>query len=336
MPFDWYRDLVRPALFQLDPETAHGLAVKLLSMVPGAEPPEVRPVTLAGLTFPNPIGLAAGFDKGGEAVAGAFRLGFGHVEVGTITPKPQSGNPRPRMFRLAEYEAVINRFGFNSEGHDRVCERLSLLRRAKGGVLGINIGANKDSDDQAGDYVAGVEAFSALADYLTVNISSPNTPGLRDFQGRKRLATLLDRVLETREARFAVDHKSTPIFLKVAPDLTEADFDDISFVLEGRGVNALIVSNTSVDRSFVAGHGLAQEAGGLSGRPVFEASNVALAAFHERLGEAMPLIGVGGIAGPEDMSAKFDRGATLVQLYTSLVYQGPSLIRSLLRHLETV
>lgn len=333
MGFDWYRDFARPALFRLDPERAHHLTLKMLAHLPGRAPPVVRPVTCAGLTFPNPIGLAAGFDKGGEAVAGAFRLGFGHVEVGTITPKPQPGNPRPRLYRLPGHDAVINRFGFNSEGHARVHARLSAAKRFSGGIVGINLGANKESPDPAADYVAGVHTFAGLADYLTVNISSPNTPGLRDLQGRDNLAALLDRVLAARDICAPQNGKVTPVFLKVAPDLTKADVDDIADVLSSRIIDALIVSNTTLDRRAISGDPLADEAGGLSGRPLLAPANAALAAFQEKLDGAVPLIGVGGISSPEDVKAKLDRGACLVQLYTGLLYQGPGLVRKLLKAL---
>lgn len=333
MGFDWYRDLARAVLFRLDPERAHILAIKLLAQLPGRAPPIVNPVNLAGLTFPNPIGLAAGFDKGGEAVAGAFRLGFGHVEVGTVTPKPQPGNGRPRLYRLPDYGAVINRFGFNSEGHARVSARLRKVKRPSGGILGVNIGANKESPDPAGDYVAGVETFAGLADYLTVNISSPNTPGLRDLQGRERLAELLDRVLAAQEACAGQNGKSTPVFLKVAPDLTPVDMADIAEVLSSRAIAALIVANTTTDRRAIAGHPLADEAGGLSGRPLLALANTALAAFHEKLGGQLPLIGVGGISCADDVTTKLDQGACLVQLYTGLLYQGPGLVNAILNAL---
>ena len=324
-----YRSAVRPLLFRVDAELAHKLVIGALARLPVKSPPLKRPTTVAGLTFPNPIGLAAGFDKGAEAVGGAFRLGFGFVEIGTVTPKPQPGNPRPRLFRLVDDEAVINRFGFNSEGHAVVHHRLSQVDRSKCGIIGVNLGANKESEDQAGDYTFGIAAFADVADYFTINISSPNTPGLRDLQGPKRLETLLERAREARSK--ASVHR--PLFLKVAPDLSEEDIDGISQALNRHPMDALIVSNTTIGRKDIEHHPLAKEAGGLSGRPLAALSTATLQAFHQRLGPDLPLIGVGGISSAEDIRLKFDAGASLVQLYSALVYKGPGLVRSLLNTL---
>jgi dihydroorotate dehydrogenase len=312
----------RDLLFAFDPETAHGLSIAALkSGVPlctsGKAGDRLR-TRIAGIDFPNPLGMAAGYDKNAEAPDGLLRLGFGFVEVGTVTPLPQPGNPRPRIFRLPRDSAVINRLGFNNEGHEKAFERLRLRRG--GGVVGVNIGANKDSTDRIADYELGVRRFAGVASYLTVNVSSPNTPGLRNLQGRGMLAELLSRVMAARDAGSKV-----PVFLKIAPDLEEADLDDIAAELLDKGVDGLIVSNTTIGRPAIHDDRHAAEAGGLSGRPLFRRSTAVLAKMRRRLGPHMPIVGVGGVDSVETALEKIRAGADLVQLYTGMIYAGPSL-----------
>ena len=297
----------------------------------GAGPHRVAPQRVFGLDFPNPVGLAAGFDKDAEAVRAAFGLGFGFVEVGSIVPRPQPGNPRPRVFRLPEDGAVINRYGFNSKGLDYAERRLALLRRRPlPGPLGVNLGANKASADPAADYVIGARRLAPYADYLVVNVSSPNTPGLRALQD----AAALTAILEPVRAAMPV---ARPLLLKVAPDLEPADIDDIADVAGIAGsariagpplLDGLIVSNTTVARPASLRSALAGEAGGLSGRPLMEPSTALLRAFRQRVGPDLPIVGVGGIATGADAAAKRAAGATLIQLYTGLIYEGPALIRA--------
>lgn len=312
--------LARPALFSLPPECAHGLTIKALKLglVPGraVQPAPMLAQTVAGLAFPGPVGLAAGFDKNAEVPDAMLAQGFGFVEVGTVTPRRQAGNPRPRLFRLTEDEAVINRLGFNNEGHDAAARRLAA-RTGRPGIVGVNLGANKDSDDRVADYVAGIGRFRGLAGYFTINISSPNTPGLRDLQGKEALERLLDAVLAAGP--------DAPVFLKVAPDLTEGDIDDIASVVMARPIAGLIISNTTLARPGRLKSRHAGQAGGLSGKPLMAPSTNVLAAFYQRVGKNLPLIGVGGIASAEDAYAKIRAGACLVQLYSALVYQGPAL-----------
>ncbi|MEP9386087.1 quinone-dependent dihydroorotate dehydrogenase [Mesorhizobium sp. KR9-304] len=320
--------LGRRALFCLDPETAHGLSIQALkSGVPVALSPHYDQrlrTTVAGLAFDNPLGMAAGYDKNAEAPDALLRLGFGFVEVGTITPLPQSGNPKPRIFRLTEDQAVINRLGFNNEGHD-AAERRLAARAWRAGTVGVNIGANKDSADRMRDYELGVERFAALASYLTVNISSPNTPGLRDMQARASLAELLSRVVAARDAVILKAGRKVPLFLKIAPDLHQADLEDIAAeVLENR-LEGVIVSNTTIARPALKSSAHAAEAGGLSGRPLFERSTIALAKMRKLLGPDVAIIGVGGVDNAETALEKIRAGANLVQLYTGMIYAGPAL-----------
>ena len=318
--------LIRPALFRIDAENAHRMTIAALQMVPPALLRQaVSPrlaTTVAGLSFPSPVGLAAGFDKNAEVPDQMLALGFGFAEVGTLTPRPQQGNPRPRLFRLVEDRAVINRMGFNNGGQDMAVRRLSRRRRGGPGVVGINIGANKDSADRVADYSATLTAFAPLADYITLNISSPNTPGLRALQSRAALDELLHAVLEARAGLTA----RPPVFLKVAPDLEPADVDDIAAVTLSRGIDALIVSNTTIARpsSLLSRH--KGEAGGLSGAPLREPALTMLRRFRAATGGRLPLIGVGGIASAQDAYARIRAGASLVQLYSALVYEGPGLI----------
>jgi len=326
--------IARSALFTLDPETAHGLSITALKsgLVPGCRPdrdPRLA-VTVAGLDFPNPLGMAAGYDKNAEVASELARLGFGFVEVGTLTPKPQQGNPKPRIFRLVKDHAVINRLGFNNQGHAEAHDRVSGRRRD--GLLGINIGANKDTEDRIGDYVAGISRFADVADYFTVNISSPNTPGLRNLQTREALSELLSRVLAERDSK----PKRIPVFLKIAPDLTEPDLDNIAAECLSHKLDGVIISNTTLSRTGLASDPKTAEAGGLSGRPVFARSTIVLAKMRERLGAAMPLIGVGGIDSAETAAEKIRAGADLVQLYTGFIYGGPLLPGRIVRGLSEI
>ncbi len=311
--------LARPAIFAFDPETAHHLSLTALRFLPPRLSCQVEPILqsrVAGLDFPNPVGLAPGYDKNAQVPRQMLRLGFGFVEVGTLTPLPQIGNPRPRLFRLTEDRAVINRMGFNNEGQEAAHRRLSFAK-SLGGVVGVNIGANKDSVDRIADYAAGVARMKDVATYITVNISSPNTPGLRMLQDGDALDDLL---LAVREGLVPGD---PPIFLKVAPDLSPEEIDAIAKVAVGR-VDALIVSNTTVSRPTLASP-QAEEKGGLSGAPLRDLAHQRLIDFHKATGGQMPLIGVGGIETAQDAYARIRAGASLVQLYSALVYEGPGL-----------
>jgi dihydroorotate dehydrogenase len=276
---------------------------------------------LLGLDFPNPVGLAAGFDKNADAVAGALALGFGFVEVGTVTPRAQPGNPKPRVFRIVEHGAIINRLGFNNDGFDAV--RARLAARGGKGIVGVNIGANHDSQDRAADYVAGVRQFSGVVDYITINISSPNTAGLRNLQARVALTDLMTRVAEARAG--APD--GTPVLLKIAPDLDDAGLAGIAEAALAAGIDGIVVSNTTVDRHGLGHNGRAAEAGGLSGRPLFRRSTIMLARMRRIVGRAMVLVGVGGIDSTEAAWSKIAAGADLIQLYTGMIYEGPELAR---------
>ena len=320
--------LARPLMRALDPEDAHALTVKALKFAPLSrpEPDDARLAVRAfGLSFPNPIGIAAGFDKNAEVPDPLFRLGFGFVEVGTVTPRPQPGNPRPRLFRLDADEGVINRFGFNSEGADAVLKRLAT-RAGHGGILGVNIGANKDSYDRTADYVRLIEAFAPMASYFTLNVSSPNTPGLRDLQHVKALDDLLARVLAARE-RMSRGTVRTPVLLKIAPDLTLAELDDIVGAARRRRIDGMIVGNTTTARPPELRERMkAIEQGGLSGRPLFRLSTRMLAETYVRAEDAFPLIGVGGITSGATAIAKIKAGARLVQIYSGLVFHGIGLV----------
>jgi dihydroorotate dehydrogenase len=320
--------LARPLLRALDPEDAHALAIKVLTHVPlrraGADDPRLQTEAF-GLTFPNPIGVAPGLDKNGAVPDALLRLGFGFVEIGTVTPHLQPGNPRPRIFRLDADEAAINRLGFNNDGQDAVRRRLAA-RAGRSGIVGVNIGANKDTADRAADYVAGIETFAEVADYFTVNVSSPNTPGLRDLQQRAMLDDLLARVIDARD-RVAGRAGRKPVLLKIAPDLALGDLDDIVAVARARNVDGMIVSNTTITRPpalrDIAG---AAEAGGLSGKPLFDLSTRVLAETFVRAEGRFPLIGVGGVDSGSTAFAKIKAGATLVQLYTALIFRGVGLV----------
>ena len=321
-------DLGAWALRQLDPETAHGLAITALKSAPLPAPPADDPILeteLAGLTLPNPIGLAAGLDKNAEALSGLSRLGFGFVECGSVTPLAQAGNPKPRLFRLAEDRAIINRMGFNNAGLDAFAAHLA--RRPSGCVVGANLGANKDQDDRAADYVTGLKRLSGLADYFTANISSPNTPGLRALQGRAALDDLLGRMAEARAPG------AGPLFLKIAPDLTP---DEIAMIVEAalaHGIDALIVSNTTLDRPDSLRSPQKSEAGGLSGAPLKARAHAALTAAAAAAAGRLPLIAVGGIDSGAEAYARIRAGASAVQVYSALIYKGPGLIGRIKRDL---
>lgn len=332
-----FEGLARQALFSLDPETAHGLSIAALR----CGLPLGRPVTdprlamrVAGIDVPNPLGMAAGYDKNAEVPDALLRLGLGFAEVGTVTPLPQSGNPRPRIFRLPRDGAVINRLGFNNDGHD-AAERRLAARAGRPGVVGVNVGANKDSADRMADYEAGVRRFARHASYLTVNISSPNTPGLRSMQAREALAELLARVVAVRDATGL----PVPLFLKIAPDLAEAELEDVAAEVLEKRVEGVIVSNTTIARPALASRAHAGEAGGLSGRPLFERSTAVLARMRRLLGAEVALIGAGGVDSVETALDKIRAGADLVQLYTGMIYGGPALpgriVAGLARHLDS-
>ena len=321
--------LTRDSLLRMDPETAHAATINALrlGLAPqqdDPDPPELR-TTLAGLELSNPVGMAAGFDKNGDVPRPLALMGFGMVEVGTVTPLPQSGNPKPRLFRIGGAEGVVNRMGFNNDGHDEVYRRLSGVRVPA--ALGVNIGANKASADFTADYAKGVARFARLADYLTVNVSSPNTPGLRDLQQEDALKRLLDAVLTVR-AKAPV---RVPVFLKLAPDLDEAAMDGIARVIATTDLDGLIVSNTTITRDGVVGMENASEPGGLSGKPLFELATRRLAQMRQRT--SLPIIGVGGIHSPETAIEKFRAGANAIQLYSALVFGGLDLLERIKRGL---
>jgi len=350
--------LAAAALRRLDPERAHRLALAALKADLGPRNGPDDPILateVAGLRLPNPIGLAAGFDKNGEVPDAMLAAGFGWVEVGTVTPLPQPGNPRPRLHRLPEDRAVVNRLGFNNGGHDALAARLS--GRSRRGIVGVNVGANRDSADRVADYVAGVARFAPLADYLTVNVSSPNTPGLRDLQSRDALAELLTRCREAlaissspegSEGEVAAKRTEGPLgaaegnavatprlFLKVAPDLSDTQIADIAETVATHAVAGLIVSNTTVERPATLRSAHARETGGLSGAPLFARSTAVLAAFRSALPARIALIGVGGVGSGDDAYGKLRAGASAVQLYTALIYEGPGLVRRIKRDLAS-
>ena len=325
--------LLRPVAFALDPEAAHRLTIRALKAAPGRRPAAPDPmlaIRVAGLDFPNPVGLAAGFDKDAEVFRQMLGLRFGFVEVGTLTPRPQPGNPKPRLFRLAKDKGVINRLGFNNQGQAAALTRLEK-REGRTDIVGINIGANKDSvagDAAIADYVRGARTMAPVADYLAVNISSPNTPGLRALQDKGALNELLAAVMAARG-------RPTPVFLKVAPDLEPADIDDIVAVSIDRRIDALIVGNTTVSRpSLRSKH--AKESGGLSGTPLKSLALQRLKDFRTATQGALPLIAVGGIASGADAYERIRAGASLVQLYTALVYKGPGLAKRINRELKAL
>ncbi|HEX8663483.1 MAG TPA: quinone-dependent dihydroorotate dehydrogenase [Beijerinckiaceae bacterium] len=321
--------LARPLLHALDAEVAHQLTIKALALAPRGAAPKDDPrlaVGAFGRRFPNPVGLAAGFDKQCEVPDALLWFGFGFVECGGVVPKPQGGNPKPRVFRLPRDEAVINRFGLNSDGLAAVRARLAA-RCGRAGIVGVNVGANKDSSDRTADYEACVEALAGLVDFLTVNVSSPNTPGLRDLQGEAFLDDLLGRAVEARDRADARQGTRTALLLKIAPDLTLDALDALVATALRRGIDGLIVSNTTITRPpMLRETALAKETGGLSGKPLFGLSTTMLAETFLRVEGRVPLIGVGGVDSAEAAWTKIRAGASLVQLYTALVYKGPALV----------
>ena len=321
----------RPLLRLLDPEDAHRLAIRALAIPPFvklvADEPRLA-VRAFGLNFPNPVGMAAGFDKHAEVPDALLRLGFGFVEVGTVTPLPQSGNPRPRLFRLDRDQGVINRLGFNSEGAAAVLRRLAA-RAEKGGIVGVNIGANKDSTDRIGDYVRLIETFAPVASYFSVNISSPNTPGLRDLQQGQVFDDLLGRIVDAR-TRVSREAGTTPVLIKIAPDLALGELDDVVAAARSHRVDGMIVGNTTVARpQGLRDRATAREAGGLSGRPLFALATRMLAETYVRVEGAFPLVGVGGIDSGETALAKIRAGACLIELYSALVFHGLRLVAAI-------
>ena len=328
-------ELARPLLFALDPETAHNLTLHGLhyvgKLLPAATPEPASAVEVMGLRFPNRIGLAAGLDKNGEAIDGLARLGFGFLEIGTITPRPQPGNPRPRMFRLPEVQGIINRMGFNNHGVDAL---LAHVRAAKyRGILGINIGKNFDTpiERAADDYLACLDRVYALASYVTVNISSPNTKNLRQLQGESELDDLLGR-LKAAQTRLAEQHgRYVPLTLKIAPDLDDAQVSNIADALRRHRIDAVIATNTTIARDGVQGIAHGNELGGLSGAPVFEASTAVVRKLAAALAGELPIIAAGGVLEGAQARAKLEAGAALVQLYSGLIYRGPALVRECVR-----
>ena len=325
--------LLRPLLFKLDAETAHRLTLYGLGVAQRsglmrwvAEPPAQLPVSVFGITFPNPVGLAAGLDKNAEHLDALAALGFGYIEVGTVTPLPQPGNDKPRMFRLPQHEAIINRLGFNNGGVDALVRNVQAS--AYRGVLGINIGKNKDTPNEkaVNDYLACLHKVYAHASYITVNISSPNTQGLRDLQQEATLHKFISILRAAQERLGSQAGQRKPMLLKIAPDLTEAELDAIAEVLLRTGIDGVICSNTTVDHAAVADDPLGGEAGGLSGKPLFARSTAVLAGMRARLQGKIPLVGVGGILDGCDAAEKLDAGAALVQIYSGLIYRGPQLI----------
>jgi dihydroorotate dehydrogenase len=326
-------DYLRPLLFALDAETAHRLTLYGLGVAHRsnlgrfvATPPEELPVTAFGIRFPNPVGLAAGLDKNAAHLDELGALGFGFVEVGTITPRPQPGNPKPRMFRLPDHEAIINRLGFNNEGVDALVRNVEASGYR--GVLGINIGKNKDTPNERAvdDYTFCLERVYRRASYITVNISSPNTQGLRDLQEEATLRRFIETLREAQERLGSQAGARKPMLLKIAPDLAEAELDGIAEVLLSTGIDGLVCTNTTIDHGAVASDPHGQETGGLSGKPLFARSTDVLRGMRRRLGERMPIVGVGGILDGHNAAEKLDAGANLVQLYSGLIYRGPRLV----------
>jgi len=326
-----------PLLRWFDPEDAHRMAIQGLRLLPPIRPRQDDPklaVRAFGLNFPNPIGMAAGFDKSAEAPDALLRLGFGFVEIGSVTPKPQGGNPRPRLFRMERDEAVINRMGFNNDGAEVVLRRLAS-RAHQGGIVGVNVGANKDSADRTADYVKLIETFAPVASYFTVNVSSPNTPGLRNLQQSAALDDLLAKVIDARE-RVRKNAGDSPVLLKIAPDLSLNELDDVVHIARSRRVDGMIVANTTLARpSTLRESNRAKEQGGLSGRPLFRLSTRMVAETYVRAEGAFPLIGVGGIDSGGAALTKIRAGASLIQLYSSLIYKGLGLVEDIKNDLSS-
>lgn len=338
-----YTQVIRPLLFLLPPETAHQLTLAMVRQA-GRIPPitallryrfrvEPDPVHLFGLTFENPVGLAAGYDKDAEAVSGLSALGFGHIEVGTITPRPQSGNPKPRVFRLAADQAVINRMGFPGKGAEYCLQQLTNMKE-RTTILGVNIGKNKDTPlaDAVLDYTYLIRQFANLADYFTINISSPNTVGLRDLQHKNHLENLLAEITYVRDEIVRNTKKKIPLMVKLAPDLSTQQLDEALDIILAQTFDGVIATNTTISRPALRSPHQ-NETGGLSGTPLKEPSTRMISHIHKETDGKLPIIGVGGIASPEDARAKLDAGASLVQIYTGLIYQGPKLVQTIANNL---
>lgn len=335
--------LLRRMLFSLPPETAHKVALNGIDLAAGSgmlkafvPPPADLPVTIMGLDFPNPVGLAAGLDKNADHLQGLGALGFGFIEVGTVTPLPQPGNPAPRMFRLPEHSAIINRMGFNNEGLDYLISKVA--RRRYSGVLGINVGKNKvtPAEEAENDYRKGIAAVYDYADYITVNVSSPNTPGLRDLQFGDSLKQLLEAIKQEQTLQHRERGRYVPLAVKIAPDMDDSEILFVAQALREAGIDGVVATNTTISRGAVSGHRHAEEAGGLSGMPVRDASLRVIRGLYQELGEDIPIIGVGGISDGESAAEKISAGAKLVQVYTGFIYRGPTLIREAveaIRHL---
>ena len=341
-----YRSIARPLFFKLAPETAHHLTVNMLRLA-GVFPPVIaimrlffapaRPgpqVKAFGLTFPNPVGLAAGYDKEGVAAKGLASLGFGHLELGTVTPRPQPGNPSPRVFRIPAEQAVINRMGFPNRGAEALAASLSKLKK-RSYILGVNLGKNKTTrlEDAGQDYQSLVQTFAPLSDYLAVNVSSPNTPGLRQLQSRQALQSLLYGIADQRQQSVAAIGRPLPILVKLAPDLSWAEIDDALDAIESSGMDGVIATNTTIERTGLASV-VGAEAGGLSGLPLRERSTQVVRYIYQHTGGKLPIIGVGGIMTPQDACEKLDAGAVLVQLYTGMIYAGPGMVKEVLNGLH--
>ena len=339
-----YTQVIRPLLFRLPPETAHQLTLKLISAAGRITPiynflhrrfrVETAPNPLFGLTFPNRVGLAAGYDKDAEAFLGLSALGFGHIEVGTITPQPQTGNPKPRVFRLIEDQAVINRMGFPGKGAHYCLRQLNKIKE-RDTILGVNIGKNKDTplEDAAKDYTDLIHLFTHQADYFTINISSPNTVGLRELQHKAHLEELLTEIISTRDEIARKLHKKLPLLLKLSPDLTTHQLDGALDVILSKALDGVIATNTTTSRPDLQSTHSGQS-GGLSGAPLKEISTRMIAYIHQQTRGMLPIIGVGGIASPDDAQEKLDAGASLVQIYTGLIYHGPKLVQTIAKNLH--
>lgn len=327
--------LLKKIFFRLDPEVSHHIALHLikyanLTCIPGLlyKAPD-NPITLMGLTFKNPVGLAAGLDKNGEYIDALASLGFGFIEIGTVTPKAQPGNPKPRLFRLVKQEAIINRMGFNSKGMDYVIQQLQKTKYR--GVLGINIGKNKDTpqENAVDDYLLGFRAFWKYASYIVINISSPNTPGLRDLQQEEMLSNLLRPLKQEQQSIFMTHQKYVPLVVKISPDLSDAELQSIARVLLKEKMDGVIATNTSIHRHGIQNSPYVNESGGLSGRPLFAPNTQIIRKLHALLQDQIPIIGVGGIMDEDSAKAKFAAGAKLIQLYTGFIFAGPGLVKRL-------
>lgn len=339
-------EALRPFIFLMDPEQAHGLSVRALALAGGLDvgrdllratfAPQCtpRPVELWGLTFKNAVGLAAGYDKDGDAWRGLCCLGFGHIELGTVTPRPQEGNPKPRVFRLPDHQGAINRLGFPGAGAEVVAERV-LGARGHDTIIGLNLGKNKDTPNEAAadDYLSLIRTFAPLADYLVINVSSPNTVGLRRLQARDALDSLLRTVMAEMHVQRTQERRPLPLLVKIAPDLASDELDDALTAIEDNGVDGIIATNTTIDRTAVAGSPNASEKGGLSGAPVRRRSTEVIREVHRRTSGRIPIIGVGGIASAHDAREKLDAGASLVQFYTGMIYEGPGLAKAVVEGL---